>query len=460
MDFLVLEYLEGRSLAEALRRGPLPVSDAIRIAIGITTALEAAHHAGVFHRDLKPGNVMLVKSGPKLVDFGLARLAQPSVTGADATTVAQRATASGQILGTLQYMAPEQLESREGDARTDIFACGCVLYEMLIGSPAFPGDSAANVIAAIMGSEPKALAAPDDAIPFGLKKILRSCLAKDPNERFQTARDLRRALEWSFEEAPPAAPARRNLLPWLVAAACLLVALGAIARHGGGTATATKPAAIRFHFSEPEGAWLQRFITQQGLAISLSGGRVAMIARDANGPRIWIRKSDSVKAVALPGTEGALSLFWSPDSKYIGFFADGKLKKIPAAGGGAVPICDLPPIWSATWSAQGDIVATLNRTRSLRIRADTGTVLGAGAHSVAAFPAGWQEADLRQTRRRHSLRVSGGFCLRPRFAFNGRRHASDLRSLPRWLEGWIYRLWARLDTARAAIRSRPAECGE
>lgn len=374
IDFLVLEYLEGQSLAQVLKKGPLAKTQAISFGIEIALALEAAHRAGVFHRDLKPGNIIVTKNGAKLVDFGLARLAGPSLGGPDGTTLAQRATVEGQILGTLQYMAPEQLEGRECDARSDIFACGCVLYEMLTGAPAFTGGSPASIIAAIMGSEPEALVAPDQGISPDLQRILRSCLAKDPNERFQTARDLRRALEWSLEEKLLDTPAQRALLPWAVAAVCVIAAIIAFTTFRRDAAPRQQPEAIRFHIGEPDGAWLQQFITQQALAISPSGARIAMIARDAHGPRIWVHKSGALEPIALSGTEGAVSLFWSPDSKYIGFFAAGKLRKIPADGGAAVPICDLPVLWSATWSPQGDILATTGRGLTVKIRADTGAI--------------------------------------------------------------------------------------
>lgn len=393
IDFLVLELLEGQSLQQVLSKGPLPVRDAIRLGIEITAALDAAHSAGVMHRDLKPANVIVTKSGAKLIDFGLAKTITPAVAGADGATLTSDQTKEGSIVGTLQYMAPEQLEGKPAGARSDVFAFGCVLYEMLTGSPAFSGNTAASVIAAIMSGEPKALVATERPIPLTLQRIVRSCLAKDPDERFQTARDVKRALEWAADEAP-IRHSRASVLPWLLAAGCALgivFATGVLMKR---RATAPPPpAAVRFRLSEPEGAWLQRFITTKSLAIAPSGGGVAMIANDAHGPRIWIRSLDSLTAVPLGGTEGAITLFWSPDSKYIAFYAGTKLKKVPADGGGApVTICDLPNVWMGTWTSNDEIlVSTDPGASAARIRADTGAVVQRKAAPWPAFLPGGKE---------------------------------------------------------------------
>jgi hypothetical protein len=374
IDFLVLEFLEGEGLDGILKKGPLPVADAIRLGVEIASALDAAHHAGVVHRDLKPGNVIVTKTGAKLLDFGLAKNIRPVLAGVEGETLTQGVTASGTIVGTLQYMAPEQLEGKDADARTDIFACGCVLYEMLTGEKAFPGRNAASIIGAIMSGRTADLAVQQPPIPAPLRRIVATCLAKDPDDRFQTARDLKRALEWSQSAEAPPPPPRRTLLPWAVAIVCAIgagLAGWALVR---GRATAPPLAAARFHFSEPEGAWMQRFITQQSTAIAPSGGRIAMIAADAKGSRIWLRSLDSITATPLAGTEGALFQFWSPDSKSIAFYADGKLKRMAADGGAPVPICDLPGGWSGTWGTNGEMIVAGSRAVTYRIRIDSGAV--------------------------------------------------------------------------------------
>ena len=303
-NYLVMELVEGAPL-----QGPLPVAEAVRHGIEIADALDAAHHKGIVHRDLKPSNILITRNGVKLVDFGLAKAA--AVSAAAGSTITQE----GQIVGTLQYMAPEQLEGKEADARSDIFAFGCVLYEALTGRPAFAGTTPASVIAAIMSAEPQPLAEAQPLAPAALDRVVRTCLAKDPEERFQSARDLRRALEWSLAGTTEHASSRLWWLPWILAAFALAALLLLVVLRQPAVQPAL--ATVRFRFGEPEGTWLQRFITQQSFAVSPQGGQVAMIAFGARGSMIWVRRLDSLEPVALPGTEGPRMLFWSPDSKYI-----------------------------------------------------------------------------------------------------------------------------------------------
>ncbi|HTJ18624.1 MAG TPA: serine/threonine-protein kinase, partial [Steroidobacteraceae bacterium] len=209
IDFLVMEFLDGDSLAQRLARGPLPLEQALAIAIAVTDALDKAHRAGIIHRDLKPGNIVLTKSGAKLLDFGLARVTPAAVAASGlsmAPTGITPVTAQGAILGTLQYMAPEQLEGREADPRTDIFALGCVLYEMLTGKRAFDGKTQASLIAAILEREPAPLITLQPSTPRALDRLVRKCLAKEPEKRWQTAGDVCDELKWIVEEGIDVAP--------------------------------------------------------------------------------------------------------------------------------------------------------------------------------------------------------------------------------------------------------------
>src|SRR5262249_43066097 len=238
IDFLVLEYLEGQSLADRLSQSPggLPVKEALQIGAEIASALDAAHRAGIVHRDLKPGNVMLTKAGAKLLDFGLAKAATPAVGGRALSALATTppsVTAQGTILGTFQYMAPEQVEGIEADARSDIFAFGCLLFEMLSGRKAFEGKTRASLLGAILKDEPPPVSTVQALVPPSLDRIVATCLAKDPDDRWQTARDLLRELKWIAEGGAPTATApvaasvpRARMLPWAVAAVFALAAIG------------------------------------------------------------------------------------------------------------------------------------------------------------------------------------------------------------------------------------------
>jgi serine/threonine protein kinase len=241
VDFLVMEYLEGETLAERLARGALPIDQVLRYAIEIAAALDRAHRSGIVHRDLKPGNIMLTKTGAKLLDFGLAKPADPlnsSAPSAQSATALRPLTAEGSIIGTIQYMAPEQLEGREADPRTDIFAFGAILYEMVTGRRPFEAKSKASLVAAILEHEPQPIAALQPLSPVSLERVIKSCLQKDPEERWQSAHDLKRELTWISEgtEVKSLAPARRRreLMFAVVAAAALIVAAASLWRHRSG----------------------------------------------------------------------------------------------------------------------------------------------------------------------------------------------------------------------------------
>lgn len=350
-NYLVMEYISGKPL-----KGPLPLEQTLKYAAQICDALDAAHRHGITHRDLKPANILLTNSGVKLLDFGLAKIA-PAVTAVEAT-MTMALTGKGEILGTLHYMSPEQLQGEEADARSDIFSLGLVIYEILTGSRAFDGASPASVIAAILEREAPSIAG---IAPPALDRLLRRCLEKNPDDRWQTARDLKAELEWIASGGALAAPhaiRRRAFFPWIAGAAAGAAAgagIAAWAWRGGGKSIPLRP--IRFRLAPPEGTVLQRMVTRQSVALSPMGGSVAMIASDERGSRVWVQRFDSLVARPLAGTEGASVVFWSPDSQFIGFWANGRLKRIPAEGGAAFTLCDLPDIWSATWSRDGAVVA-------------------------------------------------------------------------------------------------------
>jgi serine/threonine protein kinase len=365
VDYLVMEYLEGQTLAARLERGPLPLDELLRYAIEIADALDRAHRQGLIHRDLKPGNIMLTKTGAKLLDFGLAKLRPADPAGAvpgSSALLTQRAdlTAEGTIVGTLQYMAPEQLEGKDADARTDIFSFGAVLYEMITVKKAFEGKNQASVIAAILTVEPQAVSAIQPMTPPALDRVVKRCLAKDPDDRWQTARDLMSELKWISEgnsqagAATPASTRRRDRgrLSWIVAAIAMLGLVAslpiAITHLRMSPAKAT---AARFTMMPPE-----KNTFETSFALSPDGRRIAFVAASDAGPQLWIRPLDSFEAQPLPGTENASLPFWSPDGRYIGFFTNGKLKKIEASGGAVQTVCDAPDGRGGTWNQDGLII--------------------------------------------------------------------------------------------------------
>jgi Tol biopolymer transport system component/tRNA A-37 threonylcarbamoyl transferase component Bud32 len=360
-DFLVMELVDGETLAHRLERGPLPAADVLRLGSQIADALDRAHRAGVVHRDLKPGNVMLTRLGAKLMDFGLARESDDAgPAGAGLTvTKSQPLTAEGSIVGTFQYMAPERLEGKDADARSDVWALGCVLYEMATARRAFEGKSQASLISAIMSSEPPPIA---PLAPPALDRLVRACLAKDPDERIQTAHDVRLQLGWiagdssqaAIAKLPAAKRARSVTMAWAVAAIGLVAGLvGTLSPLW--TRPASHDGVLRFTILPPEHITL---IPQTASAvISPDGRNIVFCGVDSVGnARLWLRPLDSLHSQELAGTDNATLPFWSPDSRFIGFFADGKLRKIPVGGGSPEALCDAPDGRGATWSADGTIL--------------------------------------------------------------------------------------------------------
>jgi len=369
-DYLVMECLEGETIAKRLEKGPLPLDQVLKFGRQIADALDKAHRSGVVHRDLKPGNIMLTPTGAKLLDFGLAKPAMPLNTGLTLTAAATPSspvTQEGTILGTFQYMSPEQIEGKELDGRSDIFSLGAVLYEMLTGHRAFQGKSQLSVASAILESEPAPIVSVKPLTPSSLDRAVRRCLAKDPDDRWQTARDVAIELTWIAESGSSsgaAAPAKdrggknqRLLLAALAvtAATALVLAFLYVKRPAADTRV------TRTYVKSEEGSGFIFSGDQKGFAISPDGLNLAYVASTPSPDSksaLWLRPMDSLRARMLPGTEAAGFPFWSPDGRYIGFFAGGKLKKIDIQGGPPSVICDAPDGRGGSWNQLGDIVYT------------------------------------------------------------------------------------------------------
>ncbi len=371
VEYLVMELIEGETLAQRLEKGPLPLADVLRFGQQMADALDRAHRAGVIHRDFKPGNVMITRAGVKLTDFGLARTAGAGEAGpgsgisiahlSHSPTVASPLTAHGAIVGTFLYMAPEQLEGREADTRSDLWALGCVLYEMLTGRRAFEGKSQASLIGSIMGTEPAPITLLAPSAPPSLEGLVRACLAKDPEERIQTAHDVKLQLGWIAQGSSagsvvaPALPVRkrfpRETVAWAVAAVAIAAA-ALFAWRGAGDRSGDGGMPIRFTIDVPKA-----IMTLSAPRLSPDGRMIAFAAQDTlNRTMIWVRPLNALEANPLPGTVGARMPFWSPDSRHLGFMAGGKLKRIPISGGPASVICDAPSGSDGSWSSRGVIL--------------------------------------------------------------------------------------------------------
>lgn len=380
-DFLVMEYVEGETLEKRLLRGFLPTEQVLKIGIEIAGALDKAHRQGITHRDLKLGNIMLTKSGAKLLDFGLAKLKQQPTPAAVAlteiTAETRKLTAEGMLVGTFQYMAPEQLEGKEADARTDVFALGAVLYEMATARPAFTGKSRASLIAAILSSEPPPITQVRSMSPLALDHVVKTCLAKDPDDRWQSAADVARELKWISQLGPtaglaaPAAAKPRWQASVLWGTVSALLVLAALAL--GYWMHAPQPGAVTLSSINLSPDTTLAYAGD--FAVSPDGRQLILVASVSAGPtQLWMRSLDTLTAHALVGTEGASYPFWSPDSRYIGFFADGKLKKIEAAGGPAQTVCPAEDGRGGTWSPGGVIVFAPGQVTGLfRVSSSGGT---------------------------------------------------------------------------------------
>jgi serine/threonine protein kinase/Tol biopolymer transport system component len=378
-DYLVMEYLEGETLAARLQRGRLKPHEVLQHAIEIVDALDRAHRAGVVHRDLKPANIMLTPDGAKLLDFGVAKL-RPApaalMAGIQTVTESTPLTGWGTSVGTPQYMAPEQLEGKEADTRSDLFALGAVFYEMATGRKAFQGGSPASVIAAIMSSEPP-VAELQGLTPRGFDHLVKTCLIKNPEERRQTAHDLLLDLRWiAGNQSDSTTPTPRAGTPrwiWIAGTVVLVLAAAAMTRYL--TARETVQPLMRVSILPPDGEPPESFP-----AISPDGRRLAFPARGPAGRTVlWIRQLESTTSVAISGTEEARSPFWSPDGRFIGFFAQGKVKIVAVDLRAAQPpvqtIADAPDPRGGAWGVDGFIVFARNIEDGLyRVQVSGGAV--------------------------------------------------------------------------------------
>jgi serine/threonine protein kinase/Tol biopolymer transport system component len=385
VDFLVMEYLEGETLALRLQKGSLPLEQVLQYAIEISDALDKAHRKGVTHRDLKPGNIMLTKSGTKLLDFGLAKLKQEATPArvplSELPTAKDPLTAEGAILGTLQYMAPEQLEGKEVDARTDIFAFGAVVYEMATGKRTFEGNSQASVISAIMSSDPPPISSVQPMTPPALDRVVKKCLRKDRDDRWQSARDVTDELKWVSEAGSQVTPRptgvaggtgspdRRSLILsvgiFLLGAVIASIAIWNL-----------KPAppklVTRTVINLPPGQQLAGLASGTAVALSPDGTELAYVARQGGTQQIYLRAMNSSESRPLTGTEGAVDPFFSPDGQWVAFFAGGKMKKVSVNGGAALTLGEAPISHGAAWSSRGVIAFTSGANSSIQQLLDSG----------------------------------------------------------------------------------------
>ncbi len=374
-DYLVMEYLEGQTLAERLAKGPLPIDQVLKIGTEIAQALEKAHQQGIIHRDLKPANIMLTKAGAKLMDFGLAKPelsvasssigpltpSTPTMNLASLTSAASPLTQKGSIVGTFHYMAPELLQGAEADARTDVFSFGCVLYEMITGHRAFEGKSQLSVFTAILEKDPDSITVSQPLAPPMLDRVVRACLAKDPADRFQSAHDIAMDLRWLADSTGgmlAEKPTQFNK-SWAAWFAALLLAFVAFAGFAGYRWAKSSEESVSLHaeIPPPEKFALDTTGDSGGMPVlSPQGDKIAFVAHSGDTKLLWVRQLNSDTAQQLDGTQNAMHPFWSPDGRYIGFFANGKLAKIAASGGPIAVLADAPNSRGGTWSANDVIV--------------------------------------------------------------------------------------------------------
>jgi Tol biopolymer transport system component len=395
-DYLVMEFLEGETLAERLRKGPLPLNEIFKIGISVAEALAVAHRQGIVHRDLKPGNIMLTQAGAKLMDFGLAKPiglpannpgsgAAPSFTAAatlSGPSPLSPLTTAGTIIGTIQYMSPEQIEGKEADARSDIFALGTVLYEMLTGKRPFAGKSQISLASSILESDPQPITAVKPETPPAFEHVVTTCLQKNPEDRFLAAHDIKLELQWIATERPvaavaalpPAVSSKRERLGW-AAAVVAAITLGALAGMFVFRAPQSARALLTV-INPPEKSVLNLTGDSAGPPVlSPDGSSIAFVATGADGKTVlWLRPMNLPEAHAIPGTEGAIFPFWSPDSHSLGFFSDGKLKTIDIDGGSAQVVADVPLSRGGAWGADGTILFSASPiSPMMRVNATGGT---------------------------------------------------------------------------------------
>src|SRR6266446_10065977 len=364
IDYLVMECIEGETLAQRLQKGALPLEQVLKYGMQIADALDKAHRNGIVHRDLKPGNIMLTPAGAKLLDFGLAKPSAP-LSSAETLTAATRnspVTEQGTIVGTFQYMSPEQIEDKELDGRSDIFALGAVLYEMVTGQRAFEGKSQLSVASAILEKEPATISSLKPLTPSTLERTIKKCLEKLPDDRWQSASDLASQLKWNAEAGLPssstAGATGRGLKAAAIYAGLVLVAAIAIALAGLAWWRSSVPrekSVVRFSIMRPAS---EAILTNTGPALALSsdGRSIVFVVAHGESSQLAVRDLSSFDAKLIPGTEGAQTPFFSPDGEWLGFMAAGKLRKISVSGGPAIDLADLQNPIGGTWLVDGTIV--------------------------------------------------------------------------------------------------------
>jgi eukaryotic-like serine/threonine-protein kinase len=396
-DYLVMEFLEGETLAERLRKGAMPLAEVLKIGIAVAEALAVAHRQGIVHRDLKPGNIMLTKGGAKLMDFGLAKplgvqsagsgsgTAPPSFTAAatmSGPSPLTPLTTAGSIIGTIQYMAPEQIEGKEADERSDIFAFGAVLYEIVAGKRPFQGKSQISLASSILENDPEPISKLKPATPPSFEHVVTTCLQKNPEDRYLAAHDIKLELQWiAADRSSPAVPAatpapskRNERIGWaaaLVAAIVLTAAAAIFFYHPAQSARS-----IRTVINPPEKTTFNLTGDSAGPPVASSDGAVVAFATTSTDGKtaLWIRPMSTVEARELPGTEGATFPFWSPDNRSLGFFADGKPKTVDLEGGSTQIVCDAPLGRGGAWGPDGVILfSPIPTAPILRVSASGGT---------------------------------------------------------------------------------------
>ncbi len=410
-DFLVMEYLEGQTLADRLGKGALPLDHVLKIGTEVAQALEKAHQHGIIHRDLKLANIMLTKAGAKLMDFGLAKPelsiashaigpftpSTPTMNLASLTSAASPLTQKGSIVGTFHYMAPELLQGAEADACSDLFSFGCVLHEMITGRRAFEGKSQLSVFTAILEKDPEPITATQPLAPPMLAHLVRACLAKDPADRFQSAHDVAMDLRWMADSVPPqsAKPSLQFKKSWTAVLAALVLAFVALGTFGGYRWARSSEEAISIHteIPPPDKFSLDTTGDAGGMPVlSPQGDKIAFVAHSGETKLLWVRSLNNGSAQQLDGTAGASHPFWSPDGRYIGFFAGGKLMKIPATGGPIVSLADAPNSRGGSWGGDDVIVfapnfqAALEKVSAQGGTATPATVLDKTKHSTQRWP--------------------------------------------------------------------------
>jgi serine/threonine protein kinase len=418
-DYLVMEFLEGETLAERLKKGALPLNEIFKIGIAVAEALAVAHRQGIVHRDLKPGNIMLTQAGAKLMDFGLAKpIGVPSAGSGSSSSPAPSFTAmptamptlsgpsplsplttAGTIIGTIQYMSPEQIEGKEADARSDIFAFGAVLYEMTAGKRPFSGKSQISLASSILETEPEAISAVKPQTPAAFEHVLTTCLQKNPDERYLAAHDIKLELQWiAADKSSPAAalpvgaPVKSALFPWAVAS-LLAVALAVVAGYFLSRPIPVAPTTRTFVDPPPNVTLNLNGDFAGPPVLSPDGSTLAFVATGTDGKiGLWVRPMNSLEAHKVPGTENAMFPFWSPDGRSVGFFADSKLKIVDLNGGSVSTVCDANFGRGGAWGADGTILLTPDTQGPLfRVNANGGelvavTKLDTAQHTSHRWP--------------------------------------------------------------------------